>query len=234
MAHTPGQVPLPPGFKIVRPTKDHFTPQPAPARLAAQRSWPNIQGSRAVLDEAIEHLEAVAARFGIRLVWQDPDERGQAGSQIIGSNSITFARELQDHPALYAWVLAHELGHAFDPRLQVMGGSEYGTKVHTDDYELVAEAVALKTLRSWGFTIDSAAYHLSAVGGKNWQRRLGKSYIRNRFVIAVDVLRKPLPPGSPEARKARQEVRKAKRAERDKYYGLDRDQKNRLRELLKP
>ena len=81
MAHTPGKVPLPPGFKIVRPTKDHFTPQPAPARLAAQRSWPNIQGSRAVLDEAIEHLEAVAARFGIRLVWQDPDERGQAGSQ---------------------------------------------------------------------------------------------------------------------------------------------------------
>ena len=115
-----------------------------------------------------------------------------------------------------------------------MGSSEYGTRVHTDDYELVAEAVALETLRSWGFTIDSAAYHLSAVGGKNWQRRLGKSYIRNRYVIAVDVLRKPLPPGSPEARKARQEVRKAKRAERDKYYGLDRDQKNRLRELLKP
>ena len=83
MAHTPGQVPLPPGFKIAVPTKDHFTPQPAPARLAAQRSWPNIQGSRAVLDEAIEHLEAVAARFGIRLVWQDPDERGQAGSQKL-------------------------------------------------------------------------------------------------------------------------------------------------------
>ena len=151
MAHTPGQVPLPPGFKIVRPTKDHFTPQPAPARLAAQRSWPNIQGSRAVLDEAIEHLEAVAARFGIRLVWQDPDERGQAGSQKIGSNSITFARELEDHPALYAWVLAHELGHAFDPRLQVMGRSEYGTRVHTDDYELVAEAVALRDPEVVGF-----------------------------------------------------------------------------------
>ena len=96
-----------------------------------------------------------------------------------------------------------------------MGRSEYGTRAHTDDYELVAEAVALKTLRSWGFTIDSAVDHLSAVGGKNWQRRLGKSYIRNRYVIAVDVLRKPLPPGNPEARKARQEVRKAKRAERD-------------------
>ena len=112
--------------------------------------------------------------------------------------------------------------------------AEYGTRAHTDDYELVAEAVAFKTLHSWDLTIQRAVDHLSVVGGKNWQRRLGKSYIRNRYVIAVDVLRKPLPPGSSEVRKARQEVRKAKRAERDKYYGLDRDQKNRLRELLEP
>ena len=172
-------MPLPPGFKIVVPKPDHFTPQPVPQRLEAQRDWPNIQGSKADLDEATAHLHSFAARAGIDIS-TGPKGKGQAGTYNRKSRTIVLAKELDDHPALYAWVLAHELGHALDSRLAALGDEEYGTKEHTGDFELVAEATALHTLASFGMTVDSAGKHLSTIGGKNWKGRLDKTKIRHR------------------------------------------------------
>ena len=209
-----GEVPLPPGFKIVVPKRDHFTPQPVPRRLEAQRDWPNIQGSKADLDEATEHLHSFAARAGIDISTA-PAGKGQAGTYNRKSRTIILAKELDDHPALYAWVLAHELGHAMDSRLAALGDEEYGTKEHTGDFELVAEATALRTLASFGMTIDSAGDHLSTIGGKNWKNRLQKTKIRYRYHAAAGKLAKPQCSSDEfAAGVAARKIQRAERAER--------------------
>ena len=76
-------------------------------------------------------------------------------------------------------------------RLAALGDEEYGTKEHTGDFELVAEATALRTLASFGMTIDSAGDHLSTIGGKNWKGRLDKTKIRYRYHAATGKLAKP-------------------------------------------
>ena len=207
-------VPLPPGFKIVVPKRDHFTPQPVPRRLEAQRDWPNIQGSKADLDEATAHLHAFAASAGIGIS-TGPAGKGQAGTYNRKSRTIILAKELDDHPALHAWVLAHELGHALDGRLAALGDEEYGAQEHTGDFELVAEATALRTLSSFGMIIDRASNHLSTIGGKNWQNRLHKTKNHDRFFAATGKLAKPeCSSDEYAASRAARKIRRAERAER--------------------
>ena len=208
------EVPLPPGFKIVVPKRDHFTPQPVPQRLEDQRDWPRIQGSKADLDEATAHLHTFAARSGIDIS-TGPAGKGQAGTYNRKSRTITLAKELDDHPALYAWVLAHELGHALDSRLAALGDEEYGTQEHTGDFELVAEATALRTLSSFGMTIDSTGDHLSTICGKNWKNRLQKTKNRYRYHAAAGKLAKQQHPSdSFAAGVAERNIQRAERAER--------------------
>lgn len=110
-------------------TADHFDPKPIPSRIALQRPWPRISGSEYRLRYAIGHLRRVAEAGLISLRVLD-EGLGEAGrhdstSTVEDPNGcIYLARELLDDPALYAWVLAHELGHALDPRFALLGAED--------------------------------------------------------------------------------------------------------------
>ena len=206
----PGFTP-PPGFKPFVAAADHFNPSPIPRRLANQRAWPRIMGSKADLDLAVEHLETFADKSGIDVI-KGPPGRGQAGIYNQKARTIVLAAETYENPELYAWVLAHELGHATDPRFKEIGDEDY--KEHTGDYELVAEATALRTLTTFGLIVGGAEQHLGTVGGKDWRKRLAKTKNKDRYLAAVSQLRKPQCPDDLEVRRAARRASRADRAER--------------------
>ena len=82
---------------------------------------------------------------------------GEAGLYDQPEQTIYLADDLFDHAPLYGWVLAHEMGHAADPRFVVLGGHEYGQdgmSHKTRDYELIAEASAKAAFESFGLRLS--------------------------------------------------------------------------------
>ena len=126
---------------------------------------------------------------------------GEAGLYSQPEQTIYLADDLFDHAPLYGWVLAHEMGHAADPRFVVLGGYEYGQEGmshKTRDYELIAEASAKAAFESFGLRLTGWEHHFEFLGGREWAKRLRKPEFDNRFIAASGPLKKPLPQGTRE------------------------------------
>ena len=186
---------------------DHFDPRPIPRRIAAQRPWPKISGSRRRMLYAVSHLREVAAAAGISIKIL-PEGQGEAGRYDLRSQTIQIAAEVMDDPALYAYVVAHELGHALDPRFALLADQEYETARYHGDYEIVAEESARRALESFGLLLDDDTGYLDMMH-RRWQRRVNGP-LRYR-VRSTSVLQKPWNPGS---HLAEMEDRRRRRAQR--------------------
>ena len=146
--------------------------------------------------------------MGIRVMRLRPGV-GQAGLYSQPEQKIYLADELYGHRPLYGWVLAHEMGHAADPRFVVLGGYEYGREGmshKTRDYELIAEASAKAALESFGLRLSGCEHHLESVGGRKWANRLRKPEFDRRLVAASGPLKKPLPQGTREQQREHRRV----------------------------
>ena len=194
-------------------TADHFDPKPIHARLALQRPWPRISGSEDRLKYTIGHLRRVAAAAGISIKVL-PEGRGEAGQYDSNTSMIHLASEVLEDPALYAWVIAHELGHALDPRFAMLGGVEYKEPKYHGEYEAVADTIARHSLESFGLIIDDHEPYLDRVYPP-WRRRIN-SRLRDRIYVASSPLCKPLPDGHPQIKRraaARKRALRRARAE---------------------
>ena len=90
--------------------------------------WPEISGSKQDLNRALEHLLAVAESNDIRVQYTDDNKFTEVGMYRHDERSITLHADLGHTPGLYAFVLAHELAHAFDPILHATEMPDYGTQ----------------------------------------------------------------------------------------------------------
>ena len=205
----PDRGPKTPDFVDVRATRadDHFDPKPIPPRIAAQRPWPQISGSRRRMLYAVSHLRSVAAAAGISIKVL-PKGQGDAGGYDPPTKTIRIAAEVMDDPALYAYVVAHEMGHALDPRYAMLAVHEYKNPRYEPDYEIVAEESARRALESFGLILDNDDGFLQMMH-RSWQRRVN-GRLRDR-VRSTSILQKPWNPGS---HLAAQEARWRKRAQR--------------------
>ena len=165
---------FPSDFFVFRGTDQKWGSVHAPERLVRQRPWPTIQGRLGDLEEAIAWFEHIASISGIMLLRLAPGT-GQAGLYSLQERAIYLADELFELPPLYGWVLAHELGHAVDPRFEVFGAVEYGQAKYshrTRDYELVAECAAVDAFFSFGLHPFRDNEYLASIAGKKWRKKL--------------------------------------------------------------
>ncbi len=107
---------------------DHFADPPPTAHIRRPRPWPEISGSKQDLDRALQHLLAVAESNDIRVQYTDDKNFTEVGMYRHDERSVTLHADLGHTPGLYAFVLAHELAHAFDPILHVTEMPYYGTQ----------------------------------------------------------------------------------------------------------
>ena len=186
---------LPQDFFVFRGTDQKWGSVHVPERLVRQRPWPTLQGRLPNLDEAIAWFEHLAEISGIMLVRLAP-RTGQAGLYSLQERAIYLADELFELPPLYGWVLAHELGHAVDPRFEAFGALEYGQPKHshrTRDYELIAESAANDAFLSFGLHPFHDNEYLASIAGKKWRKKLTGPDRGARSFVASGILRKPLP-----------------------------------------
>jgi antirestriction protein ArdC len=105
-----------------------------------------------VPDGMVELLESVAARFGLRVEYRDPEITGAHGFLRRAESLIVI--DPDQAPAMRAKVLAHELGHFFDPTL-ADAPELYGA--HRGDCEAVAESVAYVVAARFGLDAGPSA-----------------------------------------------------------------------------
>jgi antirestriction protein ArdC len=100
----------------------------------------------------VELLDKVAANAGLRVEYRTPEIAGAHG-YLRRSDSLIVIDPDQS-PAMRAKVLAHELGHFFDPSL-VEHPDQYGA--HRGDAEAVAESVAFVVAARFGLDAGPSA-----------------------------------------------------------------------------
>ena len=184
---------------------DHFADPPPTAHIRRPRPWPEISGSKQDLDRALQHLLAVAESNDIRVQYTDDKNFTEVGMYRHDERSVTLHADLGHTPGLYAFVLAHELAHAFDPILHVTEMPYYGTQ--KADIEALAEASAVVALREWGLTLHHEQTFLDwtdelRIFSSGWRKRL-TSTLYDRYLVVLTPLRPPL--ADEEARVARQQ-----------------------------
>ncbi len=199
---------FPADFFVFRGTDQRWGSVHAPDRLVQQRPWPTLQGRLPDLEEAIAWFEHIAEISEIMLLRLAPGT-GQAGLYSLQERAIYLADELFELPPMYAWVLAHELAHAVDPRFEAFGAIEYGQPKYshrTRDYELIAESAAMDALLSFKVIPFQDSEYLAGIAGKKWRKKLTGPDRGARLLVASGILRKPLPQ---DAREQQREHRRA-------------------------
>ena len=150
------------------PGSDWFGPVTAPPQASRERPFPAISGHLSSLDECLQHLHRVAEYSDFIVI---PFETAPAGADPLASCDMhrqrVYINEIfWDEPAFYAFVLAHELGHALDPRYQFDPQDYHG--VRKSGYEVVAESSAVNALRSFGLVLDDADRYLDERFSRRW------------------------------------------------------------------
>jgi antirestriction protein ArdC len=102
--------------------------------------------------EMVELLAKVAANAGLRVEYRTP-EIADAHGYLRRSESLIVIDPAQS-PAMRAKVLAHELGHYYDPTL---AGSPELYAAHRGDCEAVAESVAYVIAARFGMDAGASA-----------------------------------------------------------------------------
>src|SRR5205823_6245656 len=99
--------------------------------------------------DMIEHLSMVATRARLRVEYRTPELHGAHG--YLNRTQRLIVIDPDQPPAMRAKVLAHELGHYFDP---ILTAAPDLYREHRGDCEAVAQSVA-----------DVGAGHLGLDGG---------------------------------------------------------------------
>ena len=182
---------------------DYFVaPAPSP-RLAAVRPFPKISGRKAQLDQAINHLEGMAISQGIT-VGRIDTHSGDVGWYDGSKRQIMLHGDIHNDPALYAFALAHELGHAFDPTYDKLP-EDYSRTLHHGGYEVVAEASAIRSLKSFGLTLENEEEFLTkntrfGVRAEGWKTGLKCGLFDRYQTCAIPLLKPSLNPELTAAR----------------------------------
>ena len=108
--------------------------------------------------EMVELLEKVAANAGLRIEYRTPEIAGAHGYLRRSESLIVI--DSDQSPAMRAKVLAHELGHYYDPTL---ADSPDLYAAHRGDCEAVAESVAYVICAHFG--IDAGPSAVGYVAG---------------------------------------------------------------------
>ena len=150
------------------PSSDWFGPVTAPPQASEVRPFPTISGYLSNLDECLQHLHRVAKYSDFVIL---TFETAPAGADPLASCEMerqrVYINEIfLDEPAFYAFLLAHEMGHALDPRYQ-FDPQDYHS-VRKSGYEVVAEASAVNALRSFGLVLDDADRYLNEWFPRRW------------------------------------------------------------------
>ena len=185
---------------------DYFAPQPPPAAAVRLRPMPRISGSRARLRAAEKHLLGLAASHNIKIT---QTEGIGTGKYDQATRTVHLDPEVAADPAARTWMLAHELAHALDPRLEAFGELEHATGRRTDDCELVAEGAAKRAVMSYGLIVDDADACLEKTDPR-WERRL-EGPLFDRWQCASLPLLRPAPQGSQLERRRLRTLRRSKR-----------------------
>ena len=192
-----GQFVASPTPKVVDTTAVELNPrdwfrdsQPAP-HVRKPRPWPVVSGSKHYLDGAIEHFLGVAERNSIRVQYTDDTSFADIGLYNHGDRSVTLHADLRHTPGLYAFVLAHELAHAFDPILHVTPMPYSGTSFA--DIESLAELAAIKALTAWGMTLEHQYAFIDwtdqhRVLSAGWRKRLPTTLNDRLYVVATPLM----------------------------------------------
>ena len=182
---------------------DYFTaPAPSP-RLAAVRPFPKISGRKAQLDQAINHLEGMAISQGIT-VGRIDTHSGDVGWYDGSKRQIMLHGDIHNDPALYAFALAHELGHAFDPTYDKLP-EDYSRTLHHGGYEVVAEASAIRSLKSFGLTLENEEEFLTkntrfGIRAEGWKTGLKCGLFDRYQTCSIPLLKPSLNPELTAAR----------------------------------
>ena len=191
------------------PDPDRFGPVTAPPQATEIRPFPIISGSRSWLDICIQHLHAVAEYldFVIQIFRVAPAGADPLGSCDMNRQRIQINEIFLSEPAFYAFGLAHELGHALDPRYQ-FDPQDFDSVFRKSGYEAVAEATAVECLRSFGLVLDDADRYLDERFPRRWVpggwRKSLRMGLYDRYMCALLPLMRPLPEG--EARNERMKI----------------------------
>jgi antirestriction protein ArdC len=102
--------------------------------------------------DMVDLLAKVAANAGVRVEYRTPEIAGSHG--YLRRSELLIVVDPEQAPAMQAKVLAHELGHYFDPWL-IAHPDTYGR--HRGDCEAVAESVAYVIAAHFGLDAGPAA-----------------------------------------------------------------------------
>lgn len=180
------------------PNPDWFGPVTAPQQARRFRPFPAVSGFWSQLDECIQHLHRVAeySDFVIITFETAPPGADQLGSCEMARQRVYINEIFLSEPAFYAFVLAHELGHALDPRYQ-FDPQDYDSVFRKSGYEVVAEASAVNALRSFGLVLDDADRYLDERFPRRWfpggWRKSLKWGLHDRYMCALLPLLKAAP-----------------------------------------
>ena len=195
--HRGGQFAASPTPKVVDTTAVELNPrdwfrdsEPTP-HVRKPRPWPVISGSKHNLERAIEHFVGVAERNNVRVQYTDDPSFAEIGLYNHADMSVTLHADLRHTPGLYAFVLAHELAHAFDPILHVTPMPYTGTRFA--DIEALAELAAIKALTAWGMTFEDQYTFIDWTDRKRtfsagWRKRLPTTLNDRLYVVATPLM----------------------------------------------
>lgn len=154
------------------------SPRPT-ARLLAVRPFPRVSGKLGQLWHCLEHLGEIADRRSVEVEYVDTPY-GEIAWCDLNANRIMIHRDFDANPALKAFAVAHELGHALDPNF-VKLPEDYLKRFRRGSFEVVAEAsaqVSHSSAVAGAARIICRVHHLERLDLKSGPRRPSYSHLR--------------------------------------------------------
>lgn len=132
-----------------QPTSDRFGPVTAPPQASRIRPFPVISGHLSSLDECLQHLQRVVeySDFVVMTFKTAPAGADPLASCEMERQRVYINEIFLDEPAFYAFLLAHEMGHALDPRYQ-FDPQDYHSVRKSGDDAMAAESVGAEAVRA--------------------------------------------------------------------------------------
>ena len=168
------------------------SPRPTARRLAV-RPFPRVSGKLGQLWHCLEHLGEIADRRSVEVEYVNTPY-GEIAWYDLNANRIMIHRDFDANPALKAFAVAHELGHALDPNF-VKLPEDYLKRFRRGSFEVVAEASAIRCLKSFGLKLTGENEFLDnqnrcGLRRESWRRALDVGLF-DRYISASIPLLKP-------------------------------------------
>ena len=158
-------------------TTGHFKSAPPSDFLSSFRPFPQVSGTVENLNHCIRRLEHTADNLGISI--DMIQSSSTIGDYQPAAQQIRLHQDFSKNRALYAFTLAHELAHALDPQYTVDPGAYDDNKRVSKKCEIVADAVAVRVLGSYGMRLEPPDGFLKRQS-RTWRKKLQKMAVRYR------------------------------------------------------